>query len=1042
MKPYKLHMKNIGPYLDETINFSLLDNMFLIKGDTGSGKTFIFDAITYALYGKLCGNRSGHEADFKSRYALEEDESFVEFEFLANGKKYFVSRTVPFEYTNRNGKLSKKTKEVYFALLDSDKSENQSGENLKSKSGEILENKTEFSGKPTEIDEKIQEIIGLNADEFSQIILLPQGKFAEFLHKNSKERAQTLKTLFPVDFYTKLTEKIKEKFELADDELKILEAQIKSAKAQEDFSNAEEILKSQNDEIKNLTTLEEENQKKLKEIAANKAKFELLFKDAQEFEKNQNLLEKLKSQEKEFSLLEEKIKNAENAIHLKEFIKTQEDCAERKFETEKNLQNAQDEKNFAQKNFDELNLQNQEMQNLEKKNKTDASKLEVLNKKIADAKELPSLIEKEKKLAVNIEENKNQLEKIKASLEKEKQKLKKFDDENFINENLAGEKSAKSEKSKSAFEILQNLNTCLKNLLENQNLLKTENLECKKRDKTLQEKSRSKIELKENQEKLKSENLKLERTKSTIAELEKKEQEQNLKNQAFAISKFLVEGEPCPVCGSKNHPQIVLKPEGLLDFAEQLKTHKANLESIQTSISFFSANVSALNQKIKTFDDELSEIKTQKNESELEEELKNLAEKISKNESELEEIQKLEEKISESEKTFENLKELSLKSQNEFFRVTAIRQTLEKSLGESLENVIKNRDSLQKELSLNLKKFETWQSDFTKSQMNLEKAKTKFDESQKNSLDANEKFLVAQKTLLEKISSSDFSSVEDAKAALMSSQEIELSRKKISDYKSNLKSICDAVKNAKAKKLKSSQEIFVELEELKLCETQTNQNQSELKNLLENKKSENTKFKSDFEKLKKMQTEQKVLEEKIAPLAKLNSDLLGKNPQNLKFETWALGMYFEQVVSFASKRFFEISGGRFSFELKSEKSSGNNLSGLELKVFDSHSGKFSDPAELSGGETFEASISLALALTDVVQNSSGGIQLDSLFIDEGFGTLDPETLEKAMGVLTELGETKMIGMISHVSEMEDFPDIKCAIKVNKTNRGSTVTLEI
>lgn len=1034
MKPYKLHMKNIGPYLDETINFSLLDNMFLIKGDTGSGKTFIFDAITYALYGKLCGNRSGHEADFKSRYALEEDESFVEFEFLANGKKYFVSRTVPFEYTNRNGKLSKKTKEVYFALLDSDKSENQSGE--------TLENKTEFSGKPTEIDEKIQEIIGLNADEFSQIILLPQGKFAEFLHKNSKERAQTLKTLFPVDFYTKLTEKIKEKFELADDELKILEAQIKSAKAQEDFSNAEEILKSQNDEIKNLTTLEEENQKKLEEIAANKAKFELLFKDAQEFEKNQNLLEKLKSQEKEFSLLEEKIKNAENAIHLKEFIKTQEDCAERKSETEKNLQNAQDEKNFAQKNFDELNLQNQEMQNLEKKNKTDASKLEVLNKKIADAKELPSLIEKEKKLAVNIEENKNQLEKIKASLEKEKQKLKKFDDENFIDENIASEKSAKSEKSKSAFEILQNLNTCLKNLLENQNLLKNENLECKKRDKTLQEKSRSQIELKENQEKLKSENLKLERTKSTIAELEKKEQEQNLKNQAFAISKFLVEGEPCPVCGSKNHPQIVLKPEGLLDFAEQLKTHKANLESIQTSISFFSANVSALNQKIKTFDDELSEIKTQKNESELEEELKNLAEKISKIESELEEIQKLEEKISESEKTFENLKELSLKSQNEFFRVTAIRQTLEKSLGESLENVIKNRDSLQKELSLNLKKFETWQSDFTKSQMNLEKAKTKFDESQKNSLDANEKFLVAQKTLLEKISSSDFSSVEDAKAALMSSQEIELSRKKISDYKSNLKSICDAVKNAKAKKLKSSQEIFVELEELKLCETQTNQNQSELKNLLENKKSENTKFKSDFEKLKKMQTEQKVLEEKIAPLAKLNSDLLGKNPQNLKFETWALGMYFEQVVSFASKRFFEISGGRFSFELKSEKSSGNNLSGLELKVFDSHSGKFSDPAELSGGETFEASISLALALTDVVQNSSGGIQLDSLFIDEGFGTLDPETLEKAMGVLTELGETKMIGMISHVSEMEDFPDIKCAIKVNKTNRGSTVTLEI
>lgn len=153
-------------------------------------------------------------------------------------------------------------------------------------------------------------------------------------------------------------------------------------------------------------------------------------------------------------------------------------------------------------------------------------------------------------------------------------------------------------------------------------------------------------------------------------------------------------------------------------------------------------------------------------------------------------------------------------------------------------------------------------------------------------------------------------------------------------------------------------------------------------------------------------------------------------------------MYFEQVVSFASKRFFDISGGRFSFELKDEKAFGRAMSGLDLKVFDSHSGKYSDPAELSGGETFEASISLALALTDVVQNSSGGIQLDSLFIDEGFGTLDPETLEKAMSVLTELSETKMIGMISHVSEMEDFPDIKSVLKVNKTGRGSTVSVVV
>lgn len=1033
MKPVKLHMKNIGPYLDETINFSALDNMFLIKGDTGAGKTFIFDAITYALYGKLCGNRNGHEADFKSRYADDDAESFVEFEFDANGKRYFVSRTVPFKYTNRNGKISSNPKKLYFSEI-----KNSENENSKNKSEKIkTENENEFFGKPSEIDEKIQQIIGLNVDEFSQIILLPQGKFAEFLHKNSKERAETLKTLFPVDFYTKITEKIKQKFDLADSDFKLLGRQIETIKNAQDFSNAEEILKTFESEIESLEKDEFENQKKLEKIAADKAKFELLFKDAKEFEENKNLLENLKSQEKNFNLLEIKIKNAENAIHLKEFITSAENAAERKSETEKNLKNSEDEKRSAQKIFDELNLLKDEMKNLAEKNKADSGNLQVLNKKIEDAKELSLLTENEKKLAIHIEENKNQIDSLRNLLEAEKQKLSEIS----FDENSKAKKTDEK-KIKNALEISKDLNEKLKNLLENQNLLKNENAECKKRDKILQEKSLAENELKEKKAKLNAENEKLERTKSTIIELEKKEKEQDLKNKAFAVSKFLNPGVPCPVCGSTEHPFPVLKPEGLLDYSEQIETHKANLDSIQAAVSLFSEKISALNQKIKNYDAELAEIKTQKNANELEDELEKIINEISLTETKLEEIQKIAEKISEYEKNLETLKENGAETENKFHEAKAAKETLEKSLGEPLEIVAKKRDSLQFELSENSKKYETWETSYAKSQTSSEKAKTKFEEAQKSAVDANEKFLLAQKTLLEKIEKSDFGAVDEAKNALMEAEEIEISRKKFNDYKSNLKSLSDAVENTKSKNLKSSKEILEKIESLKADEIQTKQNQSEIKNLLESKKSENTKFKSDYEKLKQLESEQKILEEKIAPLSKLNSELSGRNLQNLKFETWALGMYFEQVVSFASRRFYDISGGRFSFELKNEKAGSNKLSGLDLQVFDSHSGKYSDPAELSGGETFEASISLALALTDVVQNSSGGIQLDSLFIDEGFGTLDPETLEKAMSVLTELSETKMIGMISHVSEMEDFPDIKSAIKVNKTKQGSTVSIEI
>ena len=146
-------------------------------------------------------------------------------------------------------------------------------------------------------------------------------------------------------------------------------------------------------------------------------------------------------------------------------------------------------------------------------------------------------------------------------------------------------------------------------------------------------------------------------------------------------------------------------------------------------------------------------------------------------------------------------------------------------------------------------------------------------------------------------------------------------------------------------------------------------------------------------------------------------------------------MYFENVINFANKRFKSISNGRYLFKLGSGTSN-KGYKGLDLSVLDSFNGTERDSSTLSGGETFMASISLALGLTDAVQNQSGGIQLDSLFIDEGFGTLDTETLDKAMEILTELQETKMIGIISHVEAFKNT--IPSKILVEKTNVGSKI----
>lgn len=999
MKPVKLHMKNIGPYLDETVDFSKLDNMFLIKGDTGSGKTFIFDAITYALYGKLCGNRANHENDFKSRYAKETDDSFVEFIFEASGKKYFIHRTVPFYYKNRNGKETKKTKEVSFSEIKNDKKE-------------------DFFGKLEEIDKKIQQIIGLNDKEFAQIILLPQGKFAEFLHKNSKDRAETLKTLFPVEFYTNITERIKKKCDDANYKLNLLEEQIKSTKSEFDFSNAKEFIKKNEDEILDLQKKEKDFQKKITEIATSMANLNHNLKEACEFEENQKKFVELQSQKEEFNLLNEKIERAEKSLHLKEFITTKENAEENKKLTLEKFENAKIERENNQKNFDNLELKKTEMKKLEEKNQQDSGAFQVLNKKIEDAKDLPDLLKKEKDFAINIEENKQKQKVLNDKLEQE-------------NKNL---------ENKEILEITNEVNENLKNLTENKNLLEDEIKNCKKRDKILKEKSENENELQQKNEELKIEEEKLNRTEKTIEELEKKSEEQKLKNQAYSVSVLLKPNFPCPVCGSKNHPSPIEKPSGILDYTEQIKTNKANLESIQKLILNFQKEISSLTQKNQNFEEILKEIKTQRKIENLEVELKNLSEKIINLENKQKYIKICAENISKYKTNLEEIKEKSAEQEKEYLSVKTKRQTLEENLGETLESALKKQDDLKNELSENTKKYENWENDYNSTKTALEKSKTKFEECQKSLEDAENKFLIAEKNLFKKIEQSDFKDEIEVKNAFLETEEIENSRKSYNEYKTNLKSLGDVVKIGKDKNLKSSKEISLELENEKNHEVETAQKMEEVRNLLDAKKNENAKFKNNFEKFEKIKQKYDELEKEIAPLQLLNNDLSGKNPQKMKFETWALGMYFEQVVNFASQRFFEISDGRFSFELKNEKSSGNSQSGLDLRVFDSHSGKYSDPAELSGGETFEASISLALALTDVVQNSSGGIQLDSLFIDEGFGTLDPETLEKAMLVLSELGETKMIGMISHVSEMEEFPDIKSCIKVNKTNQNSTIEI--
>ena len=221
MKPLLIKLRNIGPFVNEEIDFSKLENMFLITGNTGAGKTFIFDAMTFALYGSVCGSRGEESIQLRSKYTDVKDDSdaYVEFSFDVGGTIYRVNRTLAYKYVNKNNKEATKDSVVILEQYDIEK-----------------KSFIAFDEQKSQIDARIQSIIGLKKDEFSKIILLPQGAFSSFLKENSKDKAETLKKLFPVESYTQIMENVKDKAKELKQEIDAINNQIESLCQKYDFS--------------------------------------------------------------------------------------------------------------------------------------------------------------------------------------------------------------------------------------------------------------------------------------------------------------------------------------------------------------------------------------------------------------------------------------------------------------------------------------------------------------------------------------------------------------------------------------------------------------------------------------------------------------------------------------------------------------------------------------------------------------------------------------------------------------------------------------
>ena len=223
MKPLLLHLQNIGPFRSQSIDFTQLADMFLVCGKTGAGKSTIFNAITYALYGKLSGSHSQvNGARIRSDFASPDEEASITFTFQLQDQCYQVRRELPRDCINRNGKTTTKPESV----------------EVYRKNGDSLQL---LSSQKKEADTTLADLLGLTVDEFARIIILPQGEFAEFLKQNSNQRRETLMKLFPLDGYERLMEAIKARSNEDSSRLRLMETQLQGF-GDFDLQQQEEIL--------------------------------------------------------------------------------------------------------------------------------------------------------------------------------------------------------------------------------------------------------------------------------------------------------------------------------------------------------------------------------------------------------------------------------------------------------------------------------------------------------------------------------------------------------------------------------------------------------------------------------------------------------------------------------------------------------------------------------------------------------------------------------------------------------------------------------
>jgi exonuclease SbcC len=1095
MRPIKLEMSGFGPYSGKTVlELASLgeSGLYLITGDTGAGKTTIFDAITYALYGSASGDNRADDSLLRSKYASLDTPTYVELTFEYGGKRYIIRRNPSYTRQAKRGSgVATEPANAEFTYPDG----------------------RQLSGKK-DVDPAVADIIGLTEKQFKQIAMIAQGDFMKLITEDTAQRREILRHIFRTDNYRILQERLKSECSslrsLCDsrregirqyvggivcgdedeyaEEAERIKAELPPVEYVEELIN--KLLSRDRARAEICTRESEENDRKLEEVSGRLTRAEEKAKAVVEKEKTAKELERtrLNRQELEAALEAEKARQP----RLRELS---DEIALIKAEMPEYA-------NISRLNDALLREKKTAFEIAAALEKCAADKADC-EKSLADMKAELSQLAECSGSAAKLEAERRELERRRTELEKLSQQLTDWEkseealkaaaaelrDEQTEHDSLV----KKSEKTAEDIKALKLRREELSGAeAEREKLLR----QAEAADKRMAELKKLSADLSQLEKRRSAHRKAAERyseaagTAAAAADRYEHSYRLFLDDQAGVLAAGLTEGSPCPVCGSREHPSPAARG-GEAPSEAQLDVMKEEADSARAAASSLSAEASALKAAAEELEKniggrlsellgciaaegaarcgkELEELAVQR--GDIEKQITEAGERIADHgrvSAELSSKEKQLGGIMEAvAKADRNMAELRTARDTAEGSSIQLRSTAERAAAETIGGcpfeeirgrIVKENLNLKARLSANAENLRR------EEQRSLRRAELEksVPETEKKLKDISDKVV--------KLSEERTAAVTGEKALSARLEELrgklrfesgekaqlrcEAAEKKSAEirtaYETAVKAVSDAEKVCAEKegKLRQLAEQVSALGDLDIAaetaeRTHLTAEKARIAQQLRSLHTRITVNETALGNIKDSSAELAGLEQRYKWLKNLSDTANGKLSDQSKFmlETYIQTAYFDRIIARANQRLRVMSDGQYTLKRRTEYADKKSQVGLDLDVTDHYNGSDRSVKTLSGGESFKASLALALGLSDEIQCSAGGIQLDTMFVDEGFGSLDENSIEQAIKALSGLSEgSRLVGIISHVQALKQRIDKQIVVTKDK-NGGSSAQL--